>query len=67
MARRLTVDERHEAAAKYMPTQEQIAAECELIRATWSDCERLRRSGIRKSDGDEWCMPAVRCDPEADD
>lgn len=42
--RKLTVDERHELAEKYMPTPEQIAAECAAIQDGWGEIERRRRS-----------------------
>ncbi len=32
---------------RYLPTPEQIATECEAIRAGWSERETLRRAGIK--------------------
>ncbi len=40
----MDVSERHEAKAKYMPTPEQIKADCLEIQKTWSEGERMRRS-----------------------
>lgn len=54
---KLDVSERHELAAKYMPTPEEISAECELIQKTWTKAERRRRSTRREYN---WQVPAVR-------
>lgn len=35
--------ERHEAAAKFMPTPDEIAAACEQIQQGWSEDDKRRR------------------------
>jgi hypothetical protein len=46
----------------YVPTLAEIAAACSEIQRGWSEHERAKRRGIRKSDGDEWCVPRVIAD-----
>ena len=40
----MDASERHEKAAKYMPTPEEIKAACKAIQEEWSEPERMRRS-----------------------
>lgn len=42
------------------PTPNEIAEACADIQAGWSNAERERRMGMRKSDGDRWEIPQVR-------
>lgn len=48
-----------DVGTEYLPTPEQIRQECELIQATWSESERLKRAG-RREDHDAWLPPLVR-------
>lgn len=55
---------KHEADAVYMPTPEQIAADCAEIRKTWSEAETDRRFLAVKADGDSWNLPVFEEEPE---
>lgn len=45
------------------PTPDEIAEACREIQETWSEAERARRSGMRKSDGDVWFLPWTNVEP----
>lgn len=59
--RKLTVDERHELAAKYLPTPAEIAAACLAMQAEWSEAEKARRRGQIV---EPWDVPVVRSEGE---